>query len=563
MTVSWKLLALSGDRAGLVITFCAMLVAAVAEIVGVATAASFVSYIGNPAATPPIARIGIDIAAFGDPIIALGFVCFAALLVSNALQATTTHLLLRFTWSTGATLAGRVFEVLMGRSYRQHSETHSSEAVVKVLHDVHSAIANVLIPTLSTIARLLSVLAILALLMWANPWVSLIALLVAIGSYTVVFLILAAGIEKIGKRSYAGRLAMYKVASDVFGAIAEVKVFRAENVFLNRFEELSRFSAASESRGQMMRQLPRYLVESIAFGGMVIIVIATAATMGNGHESLPLLAIYAVAAWRLLPSAQQIFSNVTSIRHHWPSVEAVSSVLMEVGSTRPLTCPGRDDAPSNTPVDCDGSAPVLELRGVEFGYSQDKSVISNCNLRVERGDVIGLIGKSGAGKTTFLALCLGLLMPRKGSVSYFGLPHSAKNARRIGYVPQFPRFFDDTLRFNITLGQDATDADENIWSILRAAELDSVVSFLPAGLETKLGESGAGLSGGQLQRVALARALYVNTELVVLDEFTSSLDADTEKSILETLRVVLRNRTALIVTHRPEVLKICTRVLEV
>lgn len=563
MTVSWKVLALSGDRAGLAITFCAMSVAAVVEIAGVASVASFVSYIGNPIATPPIARIGVDVAAFGDPIVALGLICFAALLASNVLQATTTHLLLRFTWSTGATLAGRVFEASLARSYQQHIETHSSESVVKVLHDVHSAIANVLIPTLSTIARLMSALAILALLMWVDLKVSLIALLVAAGSYTVVFLMLAAGIARLGKRSYAGRLAMYKIASDVFAAIAEVKVFRAERIFLDRFAETSQASAESEARSQMMRQLPRYLVETIAFGGMVVIVVATAAIMGPSDALLPLLSIYAVAAWRLLPAAQQIFSNVTSIRHHWPSVEAVSKLLTEPASIAPTTVAGRDDTISRHLVDDEGSSPLLEFRSVDFGYKPGQSVLSDHHLRIDRGETVGIIGRSGAGKTTFLALCLGLLAPRKGEIFYLGFPHSANSARRIGYVPQFPRFFDDTIRFNITLGDDAADGDEKIWSILRSTDLADVISRLPAGLETKLGEQGSGLSGGQLQRLALARALHVNPEFVVLDEFTSSLDAVTEQSILGTLRVVLKDRTALIVTHRREVLEICTRVVRI
>jgi ABC-type multidrug transport system fused ATPase/permease subunit len=202
---------------------------------------------------------------------------------------------------------------------------------------------------------------------------------------------------------------------------------------------------------------------------------------------------------------------------------------------------------------------------VTFAYAGAlKPVLDRFELTVEVGDVVAITGRSGAGKSTLLALALGLLEPTSGEVLVGGRPAAAALCRRrIAYVPQHPALQDDSVRRNVAFSLDDPAIDEaRVERAVAAVGLGPVVAALPSGLDSRIGERGQGLSGGQRQRLALARALYLEPELLVLDEFTSALDAATEREILDTLVPLLRGRTALIVTHRTEVLRLCSRVVE-
>ena len=539
-----------------------MLAASLAEVVGVASIAPFVGYAATGEIASPLVRDLVARVPIASPLVVLGAASFLALLVGNILQAATTYAIYRLTWRAGETLSSRIFEGLLLRPFSAFLASNSSEQLTGLLHNVTSAVGNVLIPLLATVARLLSTLAILVLLVAINPTIAGLAFVVAASGYVLAFRLLSPRIASRGRRSYALRTRMYQVAAEVFEAVREVKVFASEAYFTRQFAEMSRASGAADAQSQMMRQLPRYLIEVVAFGGMIAIVMALVSTAGNSNAVWPLLALYAVAAWRLLPAAQQVFGNVTSIRHHWPALASLNKALEQQGGPA-LPAVGSGNTPSPPPETTAG--PRVLLENVTFAYDgAAQPVFRGFDLSIGDGEVVGIVGRSGGGKTTLLALCLGLLEPQSGRVMLGGVPaREALRGRRIAYVPQQPAFQDDSLRRNVAFGlADAAIDDARIDRALAAVGLASHVSGLPQGLDTRIGERGQSLSGGQRQRLALARALYLDPDLLVLDEFTSALDAATERELLDTLAAILRGRTALIVTHRAEVLSVCNRVVE-
>lgn len=540
-----------------------MVAAALAEIVGVASVAPFIGIVAGGTTSNPFVRSLLDTFAGLEPVVVLGLVSFVALAISNLLQAATSYAILRFTWSAGEVLSSRIFDSLLARPYADLMRANSSEALTSLLQDVTSAVGNVLIPILGTIARSVAALAVLGLLLVVNWKIALLATAIAAGSYALVFRLLGPAIMKHGKRYYAERRQMYQLATEVFTAIPEVKVFSGERYFAERFTGLAKSAAEADARSQMMRQIPRYAIETVAFGGMIAIVIVLVAVVADPRDIWPLLAIYAVAAWRMLPAAQQIFSNIASIRQHGPALDSLNRSLAETGPAHAL--PDVAGPPTLVAVSPPERGLGVEMTNVAFAYDDAAApVLADFSLTVAAGETVGITGRSGAGKSTLLALGLGLLEPQSGTVLLGGRPaREAILARRIAYVPQHPSFLDDSLRRNVAFGvADGRIDDARVRASLAAAGLEALLASLPQGIATTIGERGGNLSGGQRQRVALARALYLDPGLVVLDEFTSALDAATERELLDTLPAMLRGRTTLIVTHRTEVLDVCDRVIE-
>jgi ABC-type multidrug transport system fused ATPase/permease subunit len=369
-------------------------------------------------------------------------------------------------------------------------------------------------------------------------------------------------LARYGQRSSKERADLYKLATDVLRSIAEIKVLRREPFFIRRFEELSRSASAHDARSYVIRQLPRYVVETVAFIGMVVVVIFMAGFYSRPDDLWPLVAIYAVAAYRLLPAAQQIFYNISAIRYYWPAIENVAKELTPSKSPAiQVTVPRRIAKVAGV-----AGRPALEFRDVAFAYSASRGpVIDRLSFTVEPGQSVGVVGRSGAGKSTMLALALGLLEPDGGAVSVYGVPASeALQQARIGYVSQHPAFLNDTLKRNVAFGIEDRDIDiDRVREALDKAGLGEFTERLADGLETWVGEGGSALSGGQRQRLALARALYLDADLLVLDEFTSALDAETERGVLDALASAMKERTMLIATHEPVVLRVCHRVIEI
>ena len=321
-----------------------------------------------------------------------------------------------------------------------------------------------------------------------------------------------------------------------------------------------KFAAASRY-SMVLSQTPRLFIETVAFSALFI---GVALALSIGHERasvLPVLALFAVSAVRLLPSMNRVMLSVTRMAYYRPSAEVVLDTLGAKGQAY------------SAAVSTGGSAPQfdgwkeLHLRGVGFAYSTAAPVLSNVDIVIRRGSSTALVGPSGGGKTTLADLVLGLLRPTIGVVSVDG--HDIhENIRdwqsRLGYIPQAIYILDDTVRRNVAFGiPDELIDDQKVWAALRNAHLDAYIAELSDGLSFLVGENGSRFSGGQRQRLVIARALYSDPELIVMDEATSALDEATERGIADTIDRLSGELTMLIIAHRPETVARCQRIVHV
>ena len=305
--------------------------------------------------------------------------------------------------------------------------------------------------------------------------------------------------------------------------------------------------------------MPRYFLETIAFGGIVTLVLYFISTTGNANEVIPMISFFAFAAYRLLPALQVVFASFTKIRFSQTTVNRIIEDLSEKGGFREQFLVYEKEPIKPMPFDVS-----LQLKEASFNYpNTNEPVIHKINLSIQHNTSVGLVGPTGAGKTTLVDIILGLLTPQEGEFSVDGVKINENNIlswqKNLGYVPQHIYLSDDTVMNNIAFG--IPNEKINRKAVEHAAKIsnlhDFIISELPNGYQTIVGERGIRLSGGERQRVGIARALYHNPEVLVFDEATSSLDGITESAVLEAINNVTKLKTVIIIAHRLTTVKDC------
>lgn len=349
-----------------------------------------------------------------------------------------------------------------------------------------------------------------------------------------------------------------KCINQSLGAIKETKVSCKEEFFLDAFRKAYFEYGKANGKFLFMNQLPRMLIETIIVCGLLLLIITKLLLGNQPAEIVPLLGVLALAAFRLMPSANRIVNLSNGIRFQMPFFNELYEDLLIIknkGEKETETCLQKPESR----MDFEN---VISVEELSFAYPEiEKQVLNNISFSIPKGKFVGIVGPSGAGKTTFVDILLGLLPPSKGKISVDG-----KNIyddirtwqANLAYVPQSIYLIDGTIRENIALGVDEKEInDALINKVLHMAELYDFVQELPAGIDTTVGERGVKLSGGQRQRIGIARALYYQPQVLVLDEATSALDNETEKSITDTILKLKGQITIIAVAHRLTTLAQC------
>lgn len=349
-----------------------------------------------------------------------------------------------------------------------------------------------------------------------------------------------------------------KCINQSLGAIKETKVSCKEEFFLDAFRKAYFEYGKANGKFLFMNQLPRMLIETIIVCGLLLLIITKLLLGNQPAEIVPLLGVLALAAFRLMPSANRIVNLSNGIRFQMPFFNELYEDLLIIknkGAKETETCLQKPESR----MDFEN---VISVEELSFAYPEiEKQVLNNISFSIPKGKFVGIVGPSGAGKTTFVDILLGLLPPSKGKISVDG-----KNIyddirtwqANLAYVPQSIYLIDGTIRENIALGVDEKEIDDVLINkVLHMAELYDFVQELPAGIDTTVGERGVKLSGGQRQRIGIARALYYQPQVLVLDEATSALDNETEKSITDTILKLKGQITIIAVAHRLTTLAQC------
>ena len=545
-------------RKKLAFVFFLSLAQGIFQVVGVTSIFPFLAIAADPDRIRH-SQFGLRFLALLPPmsnrelLITAGIVAIVGLLLSNAVNLLAEYARTRYAHSFGHWLRVRLLRRMASQPYGYFLQRNSGDLLKKVVGDVMNYIDGVLLPLLDSIARGLTAALLLATLFLVQPVIALSATVGLGAFYLIIFRLLARKRREANeglRTSFAGS---YREAQQMLGGIKPIKVHRAEEHFLSRFAGYSAIVAQMFARVPIVANSARYLVEPLAFGGLVLAVVVLAARGRDFSDILPNLGVMAVAGYRLIPTLQLLYAQVTRLTSMRYSLD---EVFEEFAAAEREGKSGKIEISPRKPRRIEWED-AITLDAVSFIYpGTDRPVLDRFSIAIQKNMSIGFIGTTGSGKSTLIDLLLGLHRPTSGRVLIDGQPLTPELIpswqATIGYVPQEIFLIDDTIARNIALGVPDNEIDDaRLQEVCSIAQiLDFIKTELRDGFQTIVGERGVRLSGGQRQRLGLARALYHRPSLLLLDEATSALDTATEAKLIEALHSLTGKLTIVMATHR-------------
>ncbi|WP_228856785.1 ABC transporter ATP-binding protein [Desulfomarina profundi] len=552
------------ERREMYFIFIALIIRGVFEIVGVASIMPFMAVVSNSDViqTNQFLKWAYTFFSFETSrhfLLALGLFAFLALVFNNLLAALTDWFLIKFIHMRGHVLAQRLLAGYLKKPYSWFLSRNTADMGANILNEVANYMKGVLRPFIEMLARSIVSLFIMGLLIKVDPFLALVVSLTLGGAYGVIFYFVRKRLTRAGKDRVYDSRRQFKYINESLTGIKDIKVLGREKYFFDSFSKHSYRANYNQAIYQIVSQLPRYALEMVAFGGILLIVLYFIALRQNTDNIIPLIALYAFAGYRLMPALQGVFGGLTSLKFNIPVLHRILDAL-------------ENDVQNENIMDewQGGEGPILnlsdtiEMNDIEYTYPEgERKVLDGLDLTISANTTVGLVGTTGAGKTTLVDILLGLFQPDKGSLTIDGIPLKEENCRHwrnnVGYVPQNIFLCDDTVINNIALG--VTPENIDFSSVEKAACLadihDFIMQELPEGYNTVIGERGVRLSGGQRQRLGIARAMYHDPDVIIMDEATSSLDGVTEDNIIKAIHTLSKKKTIIMIAHRLKTLHEC------
>jgi ATP-binding cassette, subfamily B, bacterial PglK len=496
-----------------------------------------------------------------------GVIAIVGLLFSNAINLLAEYARTRYSQNFAHWLRVRLLRRMASQPYTYFLQRNSGELLKKILGDVANYTIGVLLPLLDTVARVFTAALLLVTLFLVQPVIAVSAAIVLGGFYIITFRLLARKRREVDENLRTHLAGLFREAHQMLGGIKPVKVHRAEEHFLARFAGHSEIIAKMNARVPIFGNSARYLVEPLAFGGLVVAVLLLAARGRDFSDILPNLGVMALAGYRLLPSLQLLYSQLTQVSSMRHAVDEVYDefVAAETDGSIPPAITSDRVMPA-TPLRWNDA---ITLHEVSFRYpAAARPALNGISLIIAKNTSLGVIGPTGSGKSTLVDLLLGLYQPTAGEILIDGqrlIPALVPAWQAaIGYVPQDIFLIDDTIARNVAFGLPDNEIDPTRLreACAIAQILDFIETELPASFETIVGERGIRLSGGQRQRIGLARALYHRPSLLILDEATSALDMATEAKLLAALRSLAGKLTMVVAAHRLSTVAGCDQLID-
>jgi ABC-type multidrug transport system fused ATPase/permease subunit len=536
------------------------LVLGLVEAIGVLSILPFIAVAANPDAIAQSALLtrlydGFGFESTQSFLIALGVVVFAVLVGGIAVRSVTFYALTRFGRMRTLSLGRKLLQRYLGQPYAWHLDRHTARLSTRVLSEVQQVVDGSVLSAMQMIAHAAVTVCIVALLFAVEPVAALAVGGVLCLAYGLVFVAVRRWLLRLGQVKVEANAQRFRVTQEALAGIKDVKLMGLEEPYLRRFSNAARRFVRVQATQALISELPRNALEALTFGAMILFVLWVLATrQGDMIEALPILGLYAFAGIRLFPALQKLYNTFARVRFGKPALDSLHADL-----TEPIA--GEKVASSAGPAL--GLREAIELDGIVYKFAAaDRPALDRLDLRIEARTSVGIVGATGAGKTTAVDVILGLLAPQAGEMRVDGVRIDGSNLRAwqrsVGYVPQSIYLLDDTIAANIAFGQKPEAIDRAaVERAARIAKLHDFVMELPRGYDTLIGERGARISGGQRQRVGIARALYRDPDLLVFDEATSALDNITEKAVMEAIEEIGREKTVVMIAHRLTTVRRC------
>lgn len=502
----------------------------------------------------------------GELIIYLAVLIIIVYILKNLFLIYVYELQYKFAYYGKKQMQNELMRYYIGKDYTFFLNVNSSELIRNINTDpemFYTAVQN----ALQLLSELCVSVIIVIFLLFTDVTITLGVAL----SVGIMFLLMIKGLRRVlarygdERRVYSAN--MFKCMQQAFGGIKEIKIANRESYFQNDFEKQNEVYTHVIKQNAFLSAIPKPVMEALCIAGlMAVIAIQVANGTTDTTQFIGVLGVFAAAAFKLLPSVNKISSYFAAIVHNAVVIEKVRDEYREMQETKLSGGQSKESAAKNREKTI-SLEKEISVEHLEFSYpNTEEAVIRNANVVIPKNCSAAFIGPSGAGKTTFVDLILGILTPQKGSICVDGTDiHEALRGwhEKIGYIPQTIYMLDDTIRNNIAFGDAGEIDDARVWEALRQAQLEDFIKGLEDGLDTVIGEAGVRLSGGQRQRIGIARALYRRPEVLVLDEATSALDNETEAAVMEAIDRLQGKMTMFIIAHRLSTIQNCDIVYKV
>jgi ABC-type multidrug transport system fused ATPase/permease subunit len=537
------------------------LIGAAFEAVGVGMIMPFIAVMNDPQIIwqrPELAAVYrfLSLGNANQFLVASGIALLAIFILKNFYLAGLFHFQYKFIFDRHLKLSAALMETYLGSPYTFHLQRNSAELLRNVTAEVNALVIGILIPGMVVLTEAIVVIILIGLLFAVEPIASLSALAVLGGVYVLFHYFIQKRIGTHGLKRQQYNQALIQSVQQALGGIKESLVLERTPHFLRVFQKQSSGFALSQRIYSTINQLPRLLIETFVIGTMLLVVMVLFKLGYDPRSLAPILGLFGMAAFRIMPSASRILSSFTTLRFYIPSV---ATLHRELVNERPAFS---QTVVTDTPLAFKDS---IEVQNVSYQYPEtERYALQGISLSIPKGSAIGLVGPTGSGKTTLVDIILGLLSPTQGRILVDKKDiseHISSWRKLIGYIPQFIYLCDDTIRNNIAFGISPEYIDERaVMEAIHAAQLDALIPRLPEGLDTVVGERGIRLSGGERQRLGIARALYHNPKVLIMDEATASLDNETERALTEAIKKLSGMKTLIIIAHRLSTVKGCSAI---
>lgn len=462
----------------------------------------------------------------------------------------------RFVFHNRFRMQQKTLHAFLKKPYEYYLNARSGEILRVVRTDVQN-VYGLLMTFLSLVSESVVSLALIAVILTIDPVMTLLIAGFLAVMVAVIVKVVRPKLQKEGKIFRENLSKAYSWTLQCIQGIKEIKVGGRENFFEQSFEEVGKNQIEAEKRYTVLNSVPKVIIEMGCVCSALLVMLIMILAGREPADLIPAFAAFAMAAVKLMPASNRIINAVNAVAYHGSSIDRLLENLQKEEA------PEGEAENSKVKIKLQKEA---ELSEISYRYPNSNEIIfDGASMKIPVGHSVGIIGTSGAGKTTAVDILLGLLKPEKGCVLSDGVDVS-QNLRGwqdlIGYIPQSIFMMDGTVRDNVVFGADVSD-DEKVWKALREARLEDFIRRQPDGLDTQIGERGIRLSGGQRQRIGIARALYEDPELLVFDEATSSLDNETESAIMESINSLHGKKTMVIIAHRLQTIENCDMVYRV
>ena len=476
-----------------------------------------------------------------------------------------TYLLARFANKNRARCTTNLLWQFLHRPYEYYLYAETSDIIRTIYGDMDN-IFNLLLQCMNFASELV-VSMCLGVFLLITDWKMCLLMVLLLGVLTLINVkVIKKHLNIAGEGSRITQAGMYKWILQGASGIKDVKVLRKEYYFTDRYSDSAEGYADNQIKYNVLTNLPRLLIEAVAILGILIYVMISMLVGVNIASLMTTIAAFAVAAMRLLPSVNRLNTYIANIAYFEPALDFIYENVNTKGLSEENVLITHN--PTEEYVPALSFKDTIKLNDITFAYpNTDKNIFTHADMTVPIGASVGVVGASGAGKSTIVDIMLGLLEVKTGEILCDGIDaieHYPEWLSHIGYIPQTIYMLDDSIRRNIAFGVDDSDIeDDRVWAVLKEAQMMDFVKDLPDGLDAQIGERGVRISGGQRQRLGIARALYHNPQILIFDEATSALDNDTETAIMDAIDSLHGQKTMVIIAHRLRTIENCDIIYEV